>query len=117
MGEWLISGLYHFVSGDVIIKKRNPLRGCYFRMGTSIAGAQAPELLNAGGVSMPAGIDEGSALDLQAFEKACAKLLIWAISKLFVLSIICQPPKSYIPFYFCFVQILPVCADIIPAPA
>ena len=30
-------------------------------MGTSITGAQAPELLNAGGVSMPAGIDEGSA--------------------------------------------------------
>ena len=38
-------------------------------MGTSIAGAQAPELLDAGGVSMPAGIDEGSALDPQTFEK------------------------------------------------
>ncbi len=26
-------------------KKRYPLRGCYFRMGASIAGAQTPELL------------------------------------------------------------------------
>ena len=52
------------------MRKRNPLRGCYFRMGTSIAGAQAPELLNAGGVSSSAELDEGAALDLQAFEKA-----------------------------------------------
>jgi len=41
-----------------------------FRMGTSIAGAQAPELLNTGGVSSSAELDEGAALDLQAFEKA-----------------------------------------------
>ena len=32
-----------------------------FRMGTSIAGAQAPELLNAKGVSLTAVSDEGSA--------------------------------------------------------
>ena len=38
--------------------------------------------------------DEGSALDPQAFEKACAKLLIWAPFKLLVLTIICQPPKK-----------------------
>ncbi len=39
-------------------------------MGASIAGTQARGLLNARGVSLSAESDEGSALDLQAFEKA-----------------------------------------------
>ena len=39
-------------------------------MGASLVGTQARERLNAGGVSISAEIDEGSALDLQAFEKA-----------------------------------------------
>ena len=35
-----------------------PLRGCYFRMGASIAVAQACELLNAEGISLSAESDQ-----------------------------------------------------------
>ena len=39
-------------------------------MGASLAGTQARERLNAGGISLVATSDEGAALDPQAFEKA-----------------------------------------------
>ncbi len=58
----------HYKSIGDTAKKKYPLRGCYFRMGTSIAGAQAPEFLNAGGGSMAVGIDEGSVVGQETFE-------------------------------------------------